>query len=365
MRSVSNPNADGDSEISGAVRDAPLPESETVCGLPAALLVTTIDPASEPTDCGLKVIVNVQVAFGASVDGPQPVKEKSPPPLTCEITRGAVPELVRTTVFDALGVPTNCGGNTTLVAENVMPGVVAGKPLPLSAAVSGLGAAFVTIWIWPLAGPVTPGAKVTLMLHAALGARDAGQAFACEKPAPLAAIDAIASGAVPGLLSTSTCVALVPTTRAPKSADVGANAMPGTGTGVPLPLSAMPCGLPAALLAMLISPVRAPTAVGTNLIDSVQPAPGAMLSGVAQPVKLKSPLGAMAVMFRGAPPVLLMVTVCARLAVPTVCEPKLSPVAVSDRTATAPVPESGATTGGPAFVETLTWPLCEPADVGA
>jgi hypothetical protein len=47
--------------------------------------------------------------------------------------------------------------------------------------------------------------------------------------------------------------------------------------------------------------VRAPTAVGRNLIDSVKLAAGAIASGVGHPVKLKSPVTAMALEVERAP----------------------------------------------------------------
>src|SRR4051812_32697221 len=72
VRSVPKASAEGASVISGAVSDAPVPLSESVCGLPAALLLTTIEPVAVPAAWGRKLMVKVQVAFGASVDGPQP-----------------------------------------------------------------------------------------------------------------------------------------------------------------------------------------------------------------------------------------------------------------------------------------------------
>ncbi len=47
--------------------DTPVPDSGTVCGLPAALSVTLTEAERAPTAEGVKVTLIVQVAFGASV----------------------------------------------------------------------------------------------------------------------------------------------------------------------------------------------------------------------------------------------------------------------------------------------------------
>src|SRR2546421_301041 len=110
---------------------------------------------------------------------------------------------------------------------------------------------------------------------------------------------------------------------------------------MPVPARDTDCGLPTASLVMFTAAARAPGASGVKLTLIVQLAPGATepapLGQVLPAAKAKSAACArvmvMLVRFSGAPPLLVRVTVCAALEVPTRCLPKALLVAesVADR----------------------------------
>jgi hypothetical protein len=68
----------------------------------------------------------------------------------------------------------------------------------------------------------------------------------------------------------------------------------------------------------VIAPVRAPVAVGLNVTPKVQLADIASVAPHVLPVMAKSPAGTMLLMVIVAVPVLVKVTVCALLVVPTI-----------------------------------------------
>src|SRR5919201_143526 len=85
---------------------------------------------------------------------------------------------------------------------------------------------------------------------------------------------------------------------------------------VPLPLSAIACGLPAALSVMLKLPDCAPVASGENVIENAHASPGASDAGQlliwAKPLEIAIPDIASASL-----PPLVRGTFCASLVVPT------------------------------------------------
>jgi hypothetical protein len=94
---------------------APVPVSDTLCGLPAASSPIWMLAVRVPAALGVKVVEIVQAALTASVEGLNGhvfVWAKSPAfaPLTptLEIVKGAVPELVSVTDCAALVVPVSC-----------------------------------------------------------------------------------------------------------------------------------------------------------------------------------------------------------------------------------------------------------------
>jgi hypothetical protein len=77
----------------------PVPESGTVCGLPAALSATARVADRFPVAAGLKLTLMVQLALAATLDPQLLVWEKSPalvPEIVMlETVKAALPELLR------------------------------------------------------------------------------------------------------------------------------------------------------------------------------------------------------------------------------------------------------------------------------
>src|SRR5438128_697379 len=130
-----------------------------------------------------------------------------------------------------------------------------------------------------------------------------------------------------------------------------------TAGAMPVPARDTDCGLPAASSVMFTAAARTPGASGVKLTLIVQLAPGATeLAPVGQVLpaaKAKSaacaPVMVMLVRFSGAPPLLVSVTFCAGLVVPTRCSPNALLVAESVAVGSVtPVPVSDSDCGLPA-----------------
>src|SRR3989454_8864570 len=124
----------------------------------------------------------------------------------------------------------------------------------------------------------------------------------------------------------------------------------------PVPARDTDCGLPAASSVMFTVAARTPVAAGVKLTLIVQLAPGATepapLGQVLPAAKAKSaacaPVMLMLMRFSGAPPLLVSVTFCAGLVVPTRCWPKALLVAESVAVGgVTPVPVSDSDCGLP------------------
>ena len=105
----------------------------------------------------------------------------------------------------------------------------------------------------------------------------------------------------------------------------------GTATALPVPDKAMTCGLPGALLVMVMLPARAATVSGVKVMAILQvlaAASGGMSSGQVV-VKPKSPLAVILEMTSPAVPLLVSVTVLGGLVVLTVRAPKATVAGVS------------------------------------
>src|SRR3989454_65631 len=130
-----------------------------------------------------------------------------------------------------------------------------------------------------------------------------------------------------------------------------------TAGAMPVPARDTDCGLPTASSVMFTAAARAPGPAGVKLTLIVQLAPGATeLAPVGQVLpaaKAKSaacaPVMVMLVRLRGAPPLLVSVTFCAALVVPTRCSPNVLLVAESVAVGgVTPVPVSDTDCGLPA-----------------
>src|SRR5947209_3831344 len=91
---------------------------------------------------------------------------------------------------------------------------------------------------------------------------------------------------------------------------------------VPVPLSEITCGLPAAESVIVTAPVRVPDWVGVKVTMMPQLAPADSVAGQLL-VWAKSPLGAIPLRVNVPPPLLVKVTDCAALVVPICCAPNV------------------------------------------
>jgi len=114
----------GVSVATGTPAAVPVPVSVSDCGEFVALSVTVTMSEKVTADCGLKVMLRVQLAPAASVAAQVvAVWVKSvllPVSCTAEIVAEAVPVLVTVTVCAALVWPTVVLGNVSDAAERVM-----------------------------------------------------------------------------------------------------------------------------------------------------------------------------------------------------------------------------------------------------
>ena len=192
----------------------------------------------------------------------------------------------------------------------------------------------------PVAAPTAVGVKVsdTVQVPAAATAVVVEQvvpevAIAKGPVTPIAVKDTLT---LPVLVTVMVCAGLVVPTGS--DGKVGA-ADKLTAAPAPVPLKLRVCGLPVALSVSDRIPVAVPTAVGVNVSATAQVPAAATEVAVAQVVPevamAKGPVTPIAVKVRLALPVLVTVTVCAGLVVPTGSDGN---VGAADRLTTAPVP---------------------------
>ena len=151
----------------------------------------------------------------------------------------------------------------------------------------------------------------------------------------------IVSAAVPVLVMVTYCDALVvPTLTAPNETIVG-DSVTGPVGATPVPLSVIDCGELLALSVMVIAAVMAPAVVGPKCPWMVQLAPIARVfpqEFAKTNCDALVPVTAMLVMETATVPVLVMVTVCVPLIVPSLTEPKARFVDESVTGGATPVP---------------------------
>jgi hypothetical protein len=110
---------------------APVPFKLTVCGEPLALSVIVSDPVPLPVAVGVNVTEMTQFAPAATLVPQVLVWANSPDAAMEVIARGAVPELVRVTVWAALVEPSACEANVRFVGESVTEGAVVTCEIPV------------------------------------------------------------------------------------------------------------------------------------------------------------------------------------------------------------------------------------------
>ena len=199
-------------------------------------------------------------------------------------------------------------------------------PVPVSETVCGLPEAVSVMVTEAVRLPVADGVNVTLIEQFAFAASVAllaGHVLVCAKSlafVPVIAMLEMVSGPVPELVSVTLCAELVVVMSWPVKVRLVGESV--TAGATPVPLSGMLWGLPDALSVTEREAWRAPVAVGLNVMLIVQLAPAATLDPHVL-VSEKSPLF-VPVMVMPEPlkvsvalPVLVKVTVCAELVVPT------------------------------------------------
>jgi hypothetical protein len=202
--------------------------------------------------------------------------------------------------------------------------------------VCGEPAAFETTETLPVAAPRAVGEKVTDTLQLAAAARLAPQVVPLTANGAVAAMLEMLSAAVPEFVKVMARAAeVVPLVWLPKAREAGASATTGAGAAVAVPLNVTAAFPLLALEAIVSVALRAPVAVGANVMVTVQVPAAASGVAVAQvPPWVKSPaavpVSVNPVKVSGADPLLVTVTVCAALVVPTVCEAKVLVVAFSE-----------------------------------
>ena len=207
--------------VTAGAETVPVPESATLCGLPAALSLIVTLALRLPVAVGENVTLSVQVAPAASVlglSGQVFVCAKSPAlaPLTpmLLIVNAAVPLLVSVTDFAALVVPTSWLPKLSDVGLSVTPGAGV-TPVPLSATLCGLPPASSLMLTLALRPPFAEGVNVTLSVQFAPAASVfglSGQVFVCAKSAafvPLTEMLVMVSAAEPLFVSVTALAALV------------------------------------------------------------------------------------------------------------------------------------------------------------
>jgi len=97
---------------------APLPASDAICGLFAALSVTVRVPLRGPPTVGVKVTVMVHVLLPATADPQVFVWAKSPVAVMLGIVREVVRLLLRVTTMGALVVPMGVLPKLSVTGDN-------------------------------------------------------------------------------------------------------------------------------------------------------------------------------------------------------------------------------------------------------
>ncbi len=142
----------------------PVPESEIVRGLPAALSVMVITPERAPAAAGAKVTRMAQLAPAATLAPQVSLLPKSPglapPSVRLEMWSCVPPLFVRVTVSGPLVVPTGWLPKAKLVAESETP--AGATPVPESGSLSGLLAALLVTVTLAARGSAALGLNVTL-----------------------------------------------------------------------------------------------------------------------------------------------------------------------------------------------------------
>jgi hypothetical protein len=239
----------------------------------------------------------------------------------------AVLVFVTVTINGALVVVSACDPNAKLLGVTVTV-AVPGVPVPVNVTVCGLAVPLSVNVIAPVRVPVAVGLNVIENTHDGASTPMLGHcANVAPAKSPLVTMLLKFSGKFPLFDTVTVCPALVvPTAWLPNVNEVGEIPI---ATATPVPVSATVCGLPVALSVNVIVPVRAPAAVGVNVIWNVHGfASTAMLGHCASVAPAKSPLIAMLVNVTAVFPVFDTVNVSGELVDPMPSSPNGNGVGV-------------------------------------
>lgn len=313
----------------------PVPESDALFGLPAALVVKVSAADRTPVADGVNVTLTAQLTPAARVP-PQVFAEMAksaafaPVRVMLAIVSVAVPLFVSVTVCAAVVAPTTKfpkdkpAGGLRLTA-----GTGGVTPVPDNVAVSGLLEAFVRKIRVADRAPKTVGMKVTLTAQLLPAVRLAPQVFAemVKSPgfAPPRVMLVIMTVAGPVFVSVTVCGVLG--TPKPVLGNVRLVGLRLTANaGTPLPDSGALFGLLEALVVNVSAANRVPVVDGVNVTLTTQFAPTARLApqGLFEMAKSAAfvPVSAMLAIVSVAFPAFVRVTVCAAVVTPTMTLPK-------------------------------------------
>jgi hypothetical protein len=266
---------------------------------------------------GVKVTVMVQVPLAGTLEQLL-VWEKSPglaPVSATSVTESAWPDalLVSVTVCGALLVPTVTVPKFRLAGEKETT-----VPTPVSETVCGLPAALSVMDTVPVLVPLLVGLNAARIVQFAPGATNEGEIghLLVRTYCALMVTLVMVRLPVPVLVRVTVCCELVVLiTWVAKVRLVGESDTAGV-PPTPVPVSVTCCGLFAALSVSVTVPLKVPALGGVKVTEMVQFVPASTLDPQVL-AWAKLVLATMLVIVSVALPVLVRVTVCAALVVPT------------------------------------------------
>jgi hypothetical protein len=250
----------------------PVPDSDTVCGLPGAFDATVMLPLRAPAASGLNATVTLQFEPATTTPQVLPTIGNSDAELdsTLVIVADAVPVLLIVICVPAVCTPTADEPRFALAGTLSAGEPATVWPVPLTANDCGLPVPLLVTVIWPLRAPDAAGENWTLTVHDEPGFTVAPSVQVrltiANSDGLLLVTVVIWAAAVPVLLIVFATTELdAPTLTVPKFAAAGIVSAGVPAPPVPpVPLTANDCGLPRPLLTIVICPLRAPVAAGVN-----------------------------------------------------------------------------------------------------
>jgi len=315
------------------------PTRSTVAG--ELLVVTIRAPLTTPVPTEAKVTVTVQPLPGAKANGGEP----QVPPLATPnglpvadnalTTRLVLPLLINATVCEAAGSPADSLPKFTCVGAGASAGAATAEPVPLSIAVASDGEPLLDTVSVPARAPAVPGEKLRSMVQLL----PAAMTWPFAQP-PDAVTTEKSAEAVMALIVTLPGPALLKLTRSgnddwptaitPAKAKLDRESdTAATGVALPVPVSTIEDGLPAAEWVIVSDPVAVPADAGAKVTLTVQDWLFERLAPAQLPLAENGAEVVTAVTPSCPPPVLVTVMLRVALVVPTCCDPKASEFADS------------------------------------